>query len=366
MLEVDVTRRLGDFTLEAALTAPDQGVTALFGESGSGKTSLLRLLAGLDRPDRGVIRLDGEALVDTGRGIHVPAHKRQLGVVFQEARLFPHYRVRGNLCYALHSSMHAEFERIVTLLGIDHLLDRMPGALSGGEARRVSIGRALLSGPRMLLMDEPLTGLDGARKQELLDYITRLAREVEIPIIFVSHDTDELMAVATRLALVEQGRITASGELDDMLARLDLSDQLGGFEASSRLHAVLEAPEPDYQLIRARLPDGQLLLLPAEAGEPGERIALRIRVRDVALALEAPARTSFRNLLTATIEEHDAERERATVELTLRVGKERLRSRVTRHAFDELGLERERPVVAMIRSVSLSPSGQSPRRNTMK
>ncbi|RKR06816.1 molybdate transport system ATP-binding protein [Kushneria sinocarnis] len=365
MLELDVTRQLGDLTLAASLTAPEQGVTALFGESGSGKTSLLRLMAGLDRPDRGVIRLDGETLVDTGRGVWVPPHRRRLGVVFQEARLFPHYRVRGNLRYALHASMQGEFERIVALLGIGHLLDRMPGSLSGGEARRVSIGRALLSGPRLLLMDEPLTGLDGARKQELLDYIARLAREVEIPIIFVSHDTDELMAVATRLALVEQGRIIASGELDDMLARLDLSDQLGGFEASSRLHAVLGQPEPDHRLIRAQLADGQQLLLPADAGAPGEAIALRIRVRDVALALEAPRHTSFRNLLAATIEAHDAERERPTVELTLRIGSERLRSRVTRHAFDELGLCRGQAVVAMIRSVSLSTSGRAQRQDVM-
>src|SRR5690554_7004310 len=209
-LQLKVRKRLGSFTLDASLALPNRGVSALFGVSGSGKTSLLRLVAGLDRPDTGSIQLGDRYLVDTARRIFVPPHQRNIGVVFQEARLFPHYRVRGNLTYGMPISARSRLEPIVDLLGIGALLDRMPGTLSGGEAQRVSIGRALLTDPALLLMDEPLTGLDGARKKELLDYLVALTRELEIPVVYISHDTQEISTKWSAMALISWVALTPS------------------------------------------------------------------------------------------------------------------------------------------------------------
>jgi molybdate transport system ATP-binding protein len=352
-LSLDVARRQGDFHLQARLTLPASGVTALFGASGSGKTSLLRLIAGLDRPDEGTIRLGEETLTDTRRGILVPPHRRRLGVVFQEARLFPHYRVRGNLTYGMRTAMRPRFDTIVELLGIKHLLQRFPTTLSGGEARRIAIGRALLTAPRLLLMDEPLTGLDGARKQELLRYIARLAGEIDIPIVYVSHDPDELTAIADHLVLLERGRVLADDRLDTLLNRFDLTEHLGGFDAASVIVASVAEHEPDYALTHLTLDDGQTLTVPSLDAAPGARLRLRIPVRDVALALSEPSGISYRNRLRATIECVGPRNEsRTSIDLSLNVSGQTLRTRLTRKAFDEMGLEEGVPVVALIRSVA--------------
>ncbi|SFH17392.1 molybdenum ABC transporter ATP-binding protein [Modicisalibacter xianhensis] len=352
-LSLDVERRQGEFHLQASLTLPGKGVTALFGASGSGKTSLLRMIAGLDRPDSGTIRLGEKTLTDTRRGIQVPPHRRRLGVVFQEARLFPHYRVRGNLAYGLHPSMRSRVDAIVELLGIGHLLQRLPATLSGGEARRVAIGRALLTAPRLLLMDEPLTGLDGARKQELLHYIDQLARDIDIPIVYVSHDPHELTAIADHLVLLDQGQVRAEGRLDVLLNRFDLTEHLGGFDAASVIAARVEMHDIHYALTRLTLEDGQTLSVPRLDASPGQRLRLRIPVRDVALALTEPRDISYRNRLHAVIQRIEPlDGSRASVELGLSVSGQALRARLTRHALDEMGLDVGMPVVALIRSVA--------------
>ncbi|MDR5858119.1 molybdenum ABC transporter ATP-binding protein [Halomonas eurihalina] len=354
-LILEVSHRLGAFSLEADLTLPGRGVTALFGASGSGKTSLLRLIAGLDRPDRGRIELDGEPLVDTATRHFVPAHRRRLGVVFQEARLFPHYRVRGNLAYAMPAHMASRFEAVVGLLGIDHLLARYPATLSGGEARRVAIGRALLSDPCLLLMDEPLTGLDGARKRELLRYIQRLADEVDIPIVYVSHEPAELVEVADTLILMEQGRVRAQGKLDALMERCDLTDALGGFDAAMPLEASVQAHDGAYGLTRLGLDDGQVLIVPGMTASLGQRVRLRVPVREVALARAPSAELSYRNQLVTVIEQAwvppgDA----ATMELRLRLGSQMLGARLTRKSYDELGLVVGQEVTALVRTVAFS------------
>jgi len=213
MLRVDVTKALGATTVEAAFDS-EGGVTALFGPSGAGKTSLINMIAGLLRPDRGVIALDGETLDDTSKGIHVPPHRRRIGYVFQDARLFPHLDVRQNLDYgrrmnrlAVDPAQHA---RITDLLEIGPLLDRRPGKLSGGERQRVALGRALLSKPRLLLLDEPLGSLDEGRKEEILPYLIRL-RDEGIPMVYVSHDAAELRQLATQIVMLKRGRVTALG-----------------------------------------------------------------------------------------------------------------------------------------------------------
>jgi molybdate transport system ATP-binding protein len=214
MLRVDVSKRLGEFTVEASL-ASEGRVTGLFGASGAGKSSLINMIAGLLRPDRGVIAVDGETLDDTSAGLHVPVYRRRIGYVFQDARLFPHLDVRENLDYGRRMNRLTEqaalWRRVTELLDIGGLLDRRPGRLSGGERQRVALGRALLSQPRLLLLDEPLGSLDEERKEEILPYLVRLRDEAGIPMVYVSHDPSEMRKLATQIAIIRRGRVTAFG-----------------------------------------------------------------------------------------------------------------------------------------------------------
>ncbi|MBA7465629.1 Maltose/maltodextrin import ATP-binding protein MalK [subsurface metagenome] len=214
MLRVDVTKKLGEFALEAAFTSEGR-VTGLFGASGAGKTTLVGMIAGLLRPDRGVIALDDEILEDTGKGVHVPPHRRRIGYVFQDARLFPHMNVAQNLDYGRRMNGlpddAAQRKRVTDLLDIGPLLDRRPGKLSGGERQRVALGRALLSKPRLLLLDEPLGSLDEGRKVEILPYLVRLRDEANVPMVYVSHDAAEMRQLATQIVMLRNGKVTALG-----------------------------------------------------------------------------------------------------------------------------------------------------------
>jgi molybdate transport system ATP-binding protein len=214
MLRVDISKQLGEFSIEAAF-ASEGRVTGLFGASGAGKTSLINMIAGLLRPDRGSIAIDTETLDDTNTGVHVPAHRRRIGYVFQDARLFPHLDVRKNLDYGRRMNRLAEDPaqqaRVTELLDIGRLLDRRPGQLSGGERQRVALGRALLAQPRLLLLDEPLGSLDEERKEEILPYLVRLRDEANIPMVYVSHDADEMRQLATQVVMLKRGRVTAFG-----------------------------------------------------------------------------------------------------------------------------------------------------------
>jgi molybdate transport system ATP-binding protein len=221
MLHVDVTRKLGDFSVEATF-ASEGRVTGLFGASGAGKTSLINMIAGLLRPDRGAIAIDGEPLDDTASRLHIPAHRRRIGYVFQDARLFPHLDVRQNLDYGRRMNRladdPAQRTRVTDLLDIGGLLDRRPGQLSGGERQRVALGRALLSKPRLLLLDEPLGSLDEERKVEILPYLVRLRDEAGIPMVYVSHDPGEMRQLATRVVMLKRGRVTAFGGVEVLTA----------------------------------------------------------------------------------------------------------------------------------------------------
>jgi molybdate transport system ATP-binding protein len=214
MLRVDVAKQLGEFTLEASFESQGR-VTGLFGASGAGKTSLVNMIAGLLRPDRGTIAIDGETLDDTAKGTHVPVYRRRIGYVFQDARLFPHLDVRQNLDYGRRMNHladdDAQRKRVTELLDIGHLLDRRPGKLSGGERQRVALGRALLSKPRLLLLDEPLGALDEGRRAEILPYLMRLRDEARVPMVYVSHDAAEMRQLATQIVLLKGGRVTSVG-----------------------------------------------------------------------------------------------------------------------------------------------------------
>ena len=214
MLRVDVSKQLGEFSIEASF-ASEGRVTGLFGASGAGKTSLVNMIAGLLRPDRGTISIDGETLDDTSRRLHVAVYRRRIGYVFQDARLFPHLDIRKNLDYGRRMNQFAEdaalWRRVTELLDIGHLLDRRPGKLSGGERQRVALGRALLSQPRLLLLDEPLGSLDEERKEDILPYLVRLRDEAGVPMVYVSHDASEMRKLATQVAIIRRGRVTAFG-----------------------------------------------------------------------------------------------------------------------------------------------------------
>ncbi|MEH2473996.1 molybdate transport system ATP-binding protein [Nitrobacteraceae bacterium AZCC 2161] len=214
VLRVDVFKKLGDFAVEVAF-ASEGRVTGLFGSSGAGKTSLISMIAGLVKPDRGIVAIDGDVLDDTAAGVHVPSHRRRIGYVFQDARLFPHLNVAQNLDYGRRMNRLArdptQEGRIADLLDIGNLLDRRPGGLSGGERQRVALGRALLSRPRLLLLDEPLGALDEERKAEILPYLVRLRDEADVPMVYVSHDADEMRQLATQIVMLKRGCVAAFG-----------------------------------------------------------------------------------------------------------------------------------------------------------
>jgi molybdate transport system ATP-binding protein len=298
-LEVAVRHRQGDFLLDAAFEA-GAGVTALFGPSGAGKTTIFRAIAGLIRPDEGRIALGGEVLTCAARRIFVPPHRRSIGVVFQETRLFPHLSARDNLLYGARARAAPDFARIVDLLGIGPLLDRAPATLSGGERSRVAIGRALLSSPRLLLMDEPLASLDDARKREILPYLERLARFSSVPILYVSHAFSEVARLADAIALIDRGRIVRTGSLREVAASADLWQAGDRAETGVVIEMKVAAQEPEFGLTRLSSDIGELRV-EAPAARVGSHIRVRIPARDVLLATEAPQGLSAQNVLSGEV-----------------------------------------------------------------
>jgi len=354
MLEVDVAHDLPGFRLEARFAAPG-GLVALFGRSGAGKTTLVNILSGLIRPDRGTVRLDGTALVDRARGVFVPPHRRRIGYVFQEGRLFPHLSVRHNLTYGRwftpRAERHAQLDQVVELLGIGALLGRRPGGLSGGEKQRVAIGRALLADPRLLLMDEPLASLDAQRKEEILPYVERLRDELRIPIVYVSHALAEVTRLATTLVVMSGGRVEAVGPVATVMARPDLHPLTGRFEAGAVIEAEIAGAEPEYGLTVLAARAGSFRV-PQLDGTVGERVRLRIRARDVTLALDRPAGVSALNILAGRVERIDSD-DGPIAEVTVECGGDRILARITRRSVDELALAPGRPVHALIKTVAL-------------
>lgn len=357
MLEVDVHHRLGAFTLQAQFSAA-QGLTALFGPSGAGKTSLVRLIAGLERPQQGRIVLDGAVLVDSARRRCVPAHRRGIGYVFQEPRLLPHLSVRQNLLYGRWFSRRPglalgpapELARVVELLGIGALLGRHPGGLSGGEAQRVAIGRALLSRPRLLLMDEPLASIDALRKTEILPYLERLRDELKIPIVYVSHALDEIVRLATTLVVIDGGRSVACGALDAVLARIDLPILSRRLDAGVVLDATVVEHDPQWQLTALRCAFG-VLRVPRIAVTAGSALRIWVRARDVSLAQTAPPDTSILNILPARVVALGGGDE-ATVDVRLDCNGAPLLARITRLSAQRLALHPGRELQALVKGVA--------------
>ncbi len=355
-LEVAIKHRLGDFDLDVDFVAP-AGVTVLFGASGAGKSSIVAAVAGLLRPQSARIVVDGRVLVDTEQGLSVPPHRRGLGLVFQDARLFPHLTVRQNLLYGRwfsnRSGDASELETVVDMLGLRGLLSRRPGSLSGGERSRVALGRALLAGPSALLADEPLASLDEPRKAEVLPYFERLRDAARLPIMYVSHAPSEVARLATTVVAVSQGRVLRTGPAAMVLADPDVTP-IGARGAGAVLDAVLEAHHPDG-LSTLRAGDARFLV-PAVSNPPGSQLRMRIAAHDVLLSLDPPGRVSALNVLTGTVAEvRTGAGPGAMVVLETDAG--RILARVTQRSANALGLRPGIACFALVKSVAVAPEG---------
>jgi len=345
--------QLEDFALDASFSAPAVGVTALFGPSGSGKTTLLRCIAGLERA-AGKLSINGVVWQDDIT--FLPTYRRPLGYVFQEASLFPHLSVRANLEYGYKrvplSERKVQLEQVVEWLGLERLIERGdPAKLSGGERQRVAIGRALLTSPRLLLMDEPLAALDTTSKQDILPYLERLHRELKIPVLYVSHALDEVARLADHLVLLQQGRVIASGALNETLARLDLPTAHFD-DAGVVIEASVAQHDETYNLTRLNFAGGDLWV--GKVKQPiTSQVRARVLARDVSIALLRPHGSSITNILAARIAEiRDEGSDKVLVKMT--VGESQiLISRITRRSRDLLGLTVGMDVFAQVKSVAL-------------
>jgi molybdate transport system ATP-binding protein len=360
-LSIDIRHRLGSFELDAKFETGG-GLVALFGRSGSGKTSIVNIIAGLIRPDHGRVTNDDVVLLDTARGTFVPRHRRRIGYVFQEGRLFPHLTVRQNLLYgrffAPQDARRDDLDKVVDLLGLVGLLDRRPGRLSGGEKQRVAIGRALLASPRLLLMDEPLASLDEARKGEILPYIERLRDQSRVPIVYVSHSLAEVARLASTVVLVAEGKVAALGSTADVMHRLDLFPLTGRAEAGAIIEATVERHDEAFGLTELRSRAG-LWRLPRLDSPIGTRLRLRVRARDVMLAKSAPADLSALNIVPGVVVDLAGGATVPIVEIKLDCNGDVLIARLTRYSVERLGLAQGLPIHALVKSVALD------RRNLM-
>lgn len=348
---------LGVQSFDIDLRLPSSGVTAVFGRSGSGKTSLVNVIAGLMKPDSGSITINGQTLFDSTLGIDIPTHRRKVGYVFQDSRLFPHFRVKGNLLYgAKHKDIHY-FNEIVTLLALESLLERYPNQLSGGEKQRVAIGRALLSKPDILLMDEPLASLDLPRKREVLPFLAQLANRVDIPILYVSHSINEVLHLAENLVVIENGIVAASGTIEEVWSSKAMKPWQSFSEQSSLFEGTLVEHNLNYALSRVKLAKQASLWVQKIRGEVGERVRLQVRANDVSLMLEKPSKTSIRNVLPAELvsleTHHGNDKQSVSATLKLEDGCF-LVATITAWAKDDLGLKEGMMLYAQIKGVSVT------------
>ncbi|OOF58513.1 molybdenum ABC transporter ATP-binding protein ModC [Rodentibacter myodis] len=350
MLHINVKKQLGQLALQVNLQIPAQGVTAIFGLSGSGKTSLINLVSGLTLPDEGFICLNDRTLVETNKPKNIPTHQRKIGYVFQDARLFPHYTVKGNLRYGAKHIDQADFDYIVDLLGIRHLLKRYPITLSGGEKQRVAIGRALLTDPDILLMDEPLSALDLPRKRELMQYLERLSHEINIPILYVTHSLDELLRLADRVVLMENGLVKAYDTLENIWNSPIFVPWKGESEQSAVLALPVYLHNPPYKMTALSLGE-QTLWINQVQGQVGDNVRVCIYSSDVSIALQKPTQTSVRNILYGQIVQVELCDHR--VDVAVLVEGYKIWASISRWAQNELRFSVGMTVYVQIKAVSV-------------
>lgn len=348
MLQIDIQKRLGDFALDISFTAP-AGVTAIFGQSGSGKTSVVNAVAGLMTPDAGRIEIGKTVLFDTTRRVDIALHKRRVGYVFQDARLFPHMSVWRNLTYG----GNHDADRVIEVLGLRDLLNRRPAGLSGGERQRVALGRALMCNPQVLLMDEPLAALDAKRKAEILPYIERLRDEVKVPILYVSHDVSEVARLATTIVVLDAGKVAVAGPVGDVLSRPEAVPLVGVRAAGAVIVTRVAGRLLDDGLTELSFSGGRIMM-PGNLGVLGQAVRLRIPAQDVILAREIPNGISALNVLPVTITGIEQGRGPGAA-VGLLAGTDRLLARVTRRSLTRMRLEVGQEVYAIIKATAVGP-----------
>lgn len=353
-LSINITQQLADFTLNVAFEAPT-GITALYGPSGTGKTTIVNAVSGLVTPDKGHINLSGETLFDSASRVNVPVHKRRLGYVFQDGRLFPHLSVQQNLTYGQRFTRAAAdgptLGEVARLLDITSLLTRRPAALSGGEKQRVAIGRALLSRPRMLLMDEPLAALDPARKEDILPYLEKMRDQTDLPILYVSHSVAEVARLANWAVVLEKGRVAMSGPAETVLSDPAMVHQLGLREAGAVLPATILRHHADG-LTELQVSGGRLFL-PKMDRPVGMHTRVRVLAHDVILSRAMPKGLSALNILSGEITAVRAGGGPGVI-IQIKCGDDRLLARITRRSADAMGLHPGDHVHAVIKSVSIA------------
>jgi len=356
-VSIEFKKRLGNVDMDVSFSAPEHGITAIFGRSGAGKTSIINVVSGLLEPEDGNIVVNGRTLFNRDSRINVPVEKREIGYVFQESRLFPHYSVTGNLNYGVREKDAHYFDSIVELLALKPLLNRYPKDLSGGERQRVAIGRALLSKPDLLLMDEPLASLDLPRKREVMPFLETLAQRVKIPIIYVSHSLNEIMRLADHLVVIEQGKVAASGMIEEVWSSNVMRPWQSFSEQSTLFSATVSQHSEEYGLTLLKFSEGLTFWVQQIEADINSPVRLQIRANDVSIALEKHQNTSIRNILPArieAIEPHNASHKKSvSVKLDLIDGCY-LWATITQWALDELQLKPGMKVYAQIKGVSVS------------
>lgn len=357
-LAIAFKQTLGNCDFDIDVELPAKGITAIFGRSGAGKTSLINVVAGLTKPNSGYIEINGRVLYNSSEAINLPTRRRRVGYVFQESRLFPHYRVKGNLLYGVTQSDQDYFNQVVDLLELRSLLSRLPIELSGGEKQRVAIARALLSKPDILLMDEPLASLDLPRKREVLPFLEHLADNVNVPILYVTHSLNEILRLADHIVVIEKGRVMNSGSIERVWSSNAMRPWQSFTEQSSMFEAQLVEQIDEYALSGLELADGVMLWVQKVDAQLYSRVRLQVRANDVSINLEKPERSSIRNVLHAQIveiETHSHGNARQSVSVKLKLAENCFMwATITAWARDDLQLVIGMNVYAQIKGVSVT------------
>lgn len=357
-IRIQFKKRLGEVDFDIDLTLPPHGITAIFGRSGAGKTSLINMVSGLVTPESGEITVNGRRLFSSQNRVSLPVEKRRIGYVFQEARLFPHYTVKGNLYYGIRQKDPDYFCSVVGLLALEPLLKRYPHDLSGGEKQRVAIARALLSKPDLLLMDEPLASLDLPRKKEVMPFLEQLTQQVKLPILYVTHSVNEILRLADHLVIIEQGKVCSAGTTEAVWASHHMYPWQSFSDQSSLFAARISAQNREFALTQVELAPEVTIWVQQTEGDAGTPVRLQIRSNDVSVSREKATRTSIRNILSAEIEAiemQNAGEQRKSAGLKLKLADGcYLWATITEWALKDLALQTGDKVYAQIKAVSVS------------